>query len=44
MVYLMKLFGNFNNEVDDVLWVYFNFCVIEFNCVELVKVYNYLVN
>jgi len=44
MGHLMKSFGNFNNEVDDVLWAYFNFCAIELNCVELAKAYNYLAN
>lgn len=44
MAHLMKSFGNFNNEVDDVLWAYFNFCAIELNCVELAKAYNYLAN
>ena len=44
MGHLMKSFGNFNNEVDDVLWAYFNFCAIELNCVELAKAYSYLAN
>jgi len=44
MGHLMKSFGNFDNEVDDVLWSYFNFCAIELNCVELAKAYNFLAN
>ncbi|WP_404341172.1 glutaminase B [Pseudoalteromonas mariniglutinosa] len=44
MGHLMKSFGNFNNEVDDVLWAYFNFCAIELNCIELAKAYNFLAN
>lgn len=44
MGHLMKSFGNFDNEVDDVLWAYFNFCAIELNCVELAKAYNFLAN
>ncbi|MEM5514862.1 glutaminase B [Pseudoalteromonas sp. AS84] len=44
MAHLMKSFGNFENEVDDVLWSYFNFCSIELNCIELAKSYNFLAN
>jgi len=44
MAHLMKSFGNFENDVDDVLWSYFNFCSIELNCVELAKAYNFLAN
>lgn len=44
MGHLMKSFGNFENEVDDVLWSYFNFCAIELNCIELAKAYNFLAN
>ncbi|WP_350605921.1 glutaminase B [Pseudoalteromonas sp. MER144-MNA-CIBAN-0113] len=44
MAHLMKSFGNFENEVDDVLWSYFNFCAIELNCIELAKAYNFLAN
>lgn len=42
MAYLMKSFGNFNNEVEDVLWSYFNFCAIEMNTTELAKSFSYL--
>ncbi|AQQ00375.1 glutaminase [Pseudoalteromonas aliena] len=44
MAHLMKSFGNFENEVDDVLWSYFNFCSIDLNCIELAKAYNFLAN
>ncbi|MEL0640470.1 glutaminase B [Pseudoalteromonas aliena] len=44
MAHLMKSFGNFENDVDDVLWSYFNYCSIELNCVELAKAYNFLAN
>ena len=44
MAHLMKSFDNFENDVDDVLWSYFNFCSIELNCVELAKAYNFLAN
>ncbi|MEI5640659.1 MULTISPECIES: glutaminase B [unclassified Pseudoalteromonas] len=44
MAYLMKSFGNFANEVDDVLWSYFNFCAIEMTTTELAKSFSYLSN
>lgn len=44
MAHLMKSFGNFENDVDDVLWSYFNFCAIELNCIELARAYNFLAN
>ncbi|ESP92987.1 glutaminase B [Pseudoalteromonas luteoviolacea] len=44
MAYLMKSFGNFNNEVEEVLWSYFNFCAIELNVSELAKCFSYLSN
>lgn len=44
MAYLMKSFGNFNNEVEDVLWSYFNFCAIEMNTTELARSFSYLSN
>lgn len=44
MVYLMKVYGNFENDVDDVLYSYFYNCVIEMSCEDLVRVINFLVN
>lgn len=44
MAYLMKSFGNFNNDVEEVLWSYFNYCAIELDCVELAKTFSYLSN
>nr|WP_040696165.1 glutaminase B [Pseudoalteromonas citrea] len=44
MAYLMKSFGNFNNEVEEVLWSYFNYCAIELDCLELAKTFSYLSN
>ncbi|WP_462173764.1 glutaminase B [Pseudoalteromonas xiamenensis] len=44
MAHLMKSFGNFDNQVDDVLKAYFHYCAIELNVVELAKAYSYLSN
>ncbi|GAA0371383.1 glutaminase B [Bowmanella denitrificans] len=44
MAHLMKSFGNFHNNVDDVLKAYFSYCAIELNIVELAKAYSYLSN
>ncbi|MBQ4813517.1 glutaminase [Pseudoalteromonas luteoviolacea] len=44
MAYLMKSFGNFSNEVEEVLWSYFNFCAIELNVAELARCFSYLSN
>ncbi|TMP38691.1 glutaminase B [Pseudoalteromonas rubra] len=42
MAYLMKSFGNFDNQVEEVLWSYFNFCAIELNVCELAQAFSYL--
>ena len=42
--YLMKSFGNFNNEVEDVLMNYFSTCAIKMSCVDLAKSFSYLAN
>ncbi|CAH9059195.1 Glutaminase 2 [Pseudoalteromonas sp. CIP111854] len=44
MAYLMKSFSNFSNEVEEVLWSYFNYCAIELNCIELARTFSYLSN
>ncbi|BBN80752.1 glutaminase [Pseudoalteromonas sp. A25] len=44
MAYLMKSFGNFTNDVEEVLWSYFNYCAIEVNCTELARTFSYLSN
>ena len=44
MAYLMKSFGNFDNDVEKVLWSYFNYCAIEVNVIELAKTFSYLSN
>ncbi|MGB0835152.1 MAG: glutaminase B [Psychrobium sp.] len=42
--YLMKSFGNFNNEVEDVLMNYFSTCAIKMSCIDLAKSFSYLAN
>ncbi len=42
--YLMKSFGNFNNEVEDVLYNYFCNCAIKMSCVDLARASNFLAN
>ncbi|WP_462159651.1 glutaminase B [Pseudoalteromonas sp. GB56] len=44
MAHLMASFNNFENDVEEVLKVYFGFCAIEMNCVELAKTFSYLAN
>lgn len=44
MAYLMKSFGNFENEVEDVLHHYFLNCAIEMTCEDLAKAVNFLAN
>lgn len=42
MAYLMKSFGNIDNEVDDVLYAYFACCSLNMSCVDLAKALNFL--
>ncbi|HEH9399952.1 TPA: glutaminase B [Aeromonas sobria] len=44
IAYLMKAYGNFENEVDKVLQSYFNACAIRMSCVDLVRAFVYLAN
>ncbi|MGB0895439.1 MAG: glutaminase B [Parashewanella sp.] len=44
MAYLMKSFGNFNNDVEQVLYNYFCNCALKMSCVELAKAVNFLAN
>ncbi|GAP73897.1 MULTISPECIES: glutaminase B [Pseudoalteromonas] len=44
MAHLMTSFGNFENDVEEVLKVYFGFCAIEMNCQELARTFGYLAN
>ncbi len=43
-VNLMKSFGNINNDVDDVLDLYFHLCSIEMSVKDLAQSFQYLVN
>lgn len=42
--YLMKSFGNFENEVEEVLHSYFANCALSLSCVDLAKAANFLAN
>ncbi|AOM40977.1 glutaminase B [Xenorhabdus hominickii] len=44
IAYLMKSFGNFENDVLTVLQTYFHYCALKMNCVELAKCFIYLAN
>ncbi|MBL0653734.1 glutaminase B [Aeromonas caviae] len=44
IAYLMKAYGNFDNEVDKVLQSYFNACAIRMSCVDLARAFVYLAN
>lgn len=44
MAYLMKSFGNFDNDVEKVLKVYFHACSIEMSCIELAQAFSFLAN
>ncbi|GAA0890471.1 glutaminase [Fulvivirga kasyanovii] len=44
MVNLMKSFGNIENDVEDVLDLYFEFCSIEMTCSELAKAFRVFAN
>ncbi|MBO0397175.1 glutaminase B [Aeromonas veronii] len=44
IAYLMKAYGNFENEVDKVLQSYFNACAIRMSCVDLARTFIYLAN
>ncbi|WP_295478056.1 glutaminase B [uncultured Pseudomonas sp.] len=42
--WLMKSFGNFHNDVDDVLRSYFHHCALSMTCVDLAKAFGFLAN
>ncbi|MDC9612876.1 glutaminase B [Xenorhabdus khoisanae] len=44
IAYLMKSFGNFENDVITVLQNYFQYCALKMNCVELAQCFIYLAN
>ncbi|GAB3486187.1 glutaminase B [Marinomonas epiphytica] len=44
MAYLMKAFGNFDNDVEDVLHSYFDNCAMRMSCVDLAKAFSFLAN
>ncbi|MEO9274933.1 glutaminase B [Marinomonas sp. 5E14-1] len=44
MAYLMKAFGNFDNDVEAVLHNYFDSCAVSMNCIDLAKAFSFLAN
>lgn len=44
IAYLMKSFGNFDNDVLSVLETYFHYCALTMSCVELARGFIYLAN
>lgn len=44
IAYLMRSFGNFENDVLPVLMNYFHYCALSMNCEDLAKTFNYLAN
>ncbi len=44
IAYLMKSFGNFHNDVDEVLQTYFSHCAIRMSCADLAKAAFFLSN
>ncbi|GAL08973.1 glutaminase [Photobacterium aphoticum] len=44
IAYLMRSFGNFQNEVMPVLSNYFSYCALKMSCVDLARTFSYLAN
>ncbi|BFM49566.1 glutaminase B [Marinomonas sp. THO17] len=44
MAYLMKAFGNFDNDVEAVLHSYFDNCAVRMSCIDLAKAFSFLAN
>ncbi|MDU4289091.1 glutaminase B [Mixta calida] len=44
IAWLMKSFGNFENDVPTVLQTYFHYCALSMSCVELARCFFYLAN
>jgi glutaminase len=42
--YLMKSFGNFENDVETVLRSYFHHCALSMNCIDLARAFGFLAN
>lgn len=44
MIYLMKSFGNIDNDIETVMELYFHLCSLEMNCDELATTFLFLAN
>ncbi|QIZ75713.1 glutaminase B [Ferrimonas lipolytica] len=44
IAYLMKSFGNFHNDVDQVLQTYFTHCAVRMSCADLARAFYFLSN
>lgn len=44
IAWLMKSFGNFDNDVTNVMQTYFHYCSLSMNCIELARSFIYLAN
>ncbi|WP_428774072.1 glutaminase B [Vibrio sp.] len=44
IAYLMRSFGNFNNDVIPVLNTYFHACALKMSCIDLARTFSYLAN
>lgn len=44
IAWLMKSFGNFNNDVSEVMQTYFHYCSLSMSCIELARSFVYLAN
>lgn len=44
IAWLMKSFGNFDNDVTSVMQTYFHYCSLSMNCLELARTFIYLAN
>ena len=44
IAWLMKSFGNFDNDVTSVMQTYFHYCSLSMNCIELARTFIYLAN
>lgn len=44
LAYFLKAYNNFDNDVEEVLDVYFSHCAMEMSCVDLAKSFSFLAN